>query len=419
MTEQARVLIVDHDPDVRYQVQQLAAQAGLDVCGQAGLGTEAVALAADVRPDAILCGLKEPVVRVQRTIESLSHNLPDVPVIAYSEVGDLEVVRKAMNAGARDFLKAPFKPDEMLVSVTAALDSEERRRLRQAGRGSLGPRGSVITVFGAKGGVGKTTVATNLGVALARHAQQATVLVDADDSFGDTAPTLALMPSGTVTEALRTLDGGDGNDVEKSFSFHASGLAVLPSPESPFEWRGITGDRMQRLVQYLARRFDAVLVDTSATLSEVNVAVLEASSLVLWITTPEYASVRDALHALRAVRSIGLPEDRIRVVLNVASPEIEVRPKVIEEALARQIFWTVPYDRDLRHGAQVGRSLVDDPHPRSPAAVSLQDLALTLNGVSPRSEKSRFLRRFGRGRNGGALKRPRFDLKVVQKEVEA
>lgn len=421
MTNKARVLIIDHDPDARYQVQRLAGQAGFDACGQAGLGTEAVALAKDARPDVILCGLREPVVRVQHTVESLVDNLPEVPVIVYAEHSDLEVVRKAMLAGARDFLKAPFNPQELSGSVTAALDVEERRRLRQSGRGGLGPRGSVVTVFGAKGGVGKTTVAANLAVALARHAQQTTVLVDADDAFGDTAPTLALMPEGTVTEALRSLKGDDGKDngLERYFSYHSSGLAVLSAPESPFEWKGITGDRIQRLLQHLARRFDAVLVDTSGALSDVSLAALEAASLVLWITTPEYASVRDALHALRAVQSLSLPEDRIRVILNVASPEIEVRPAIIEEALARRIFWTVPYDRELRHSAQLGRSLVDDPDPRSPAAGSLRDLALALNGTPPKSSEGGLLRRVSSGPSGGFLGRRRFELKIVKKEVKA
>jgi pilus assembly protein CpaE len=421
MTEKTRVLIIDHDPDTRYQVQQLAGHAGFDVCGQAGLGTEAVALATDARPGVILCGLKEPIVRVQHTIESLADNLPEVPVIVYAEHSDLEVVRKAMLAGARDFLKAPFNPDELLVSVTDTLDSEERRRLRRSGGGGLGPRGSIITVFGAKGGVGKTTVATNLAVALARHAQQTTVLVDADDAFGDTAPTLALLPEGTVTEALRSIDGDDGQDngVEKCFSYHGSGLAVLSAPESPFEWKGITGDQMTQLLRHLARRFDAVLVDTGGTLSEVSLAALEAASLVLWITTPEYTSVRDALHALRAVQDTYLPVDRIRVVLNIASPEVEVRPGIIEEALARDIFWTIPYDRELRASAQLGRSLVDDPDPKSPAASSLRDLARALNGASPESSKGGLLRRVSGARNGGFLRRRRFGLKVVEKEVKA
>jgi pilus assembly protein CpaE len=417
MSEQTRIIVVDHDPDARFRVQGLAVQAGFAVCGQAGLGTEAVALAASERPDAVLCGLREPVARVQQTIESLAHELPSVPVVVYAEESDLGLIRKAMQAGARDFIQAPLRPEELRRSIAAALEVEQRRRSR-AGENGSAAQGSIVTVFGAKGGIGKTTVAANLAVALARHAGQSTVLVDADDTFGDVAPALAVVPRGTVTGALRAIEGGDAEDVKKLLSYHGSGLAVLPGPENPFEWREIGGERLQRLLQHLARQFDVVLVDTGGTLSEVSLATLEAASLILWLTTPEFASVRDALEALDALRRLDLPEDRLRVVLNKVSPEVEVEPSSIEEALGREIFWTVPYDLRMREAAQLGRTLVDEAQPRTPASSSLKDLALALNGMTPKPRRDGLLRRLVHAGNGHGARQERFDLKVVRREVQ-
>ncbi len=412
MAKSPGIFVVDQDLDARFQVQRLITQTGFAVSGQAGLGTEAVAAATEVTPDIILCGLKEPVARVVQTIESLVHTLPETPIIVYSNSGELETIRKAMLAGARDFLEAPFKPEELGRSLTATLEAEERRRLQQAGSAMLGPQGTIITVFGAKGGVGKTTVAANLAVALARRANQATVLVDADDTFGDAAATLALTPERTVTDGLRELDGDDGDGLKKFLSYHDSGLAVLSAPVNPFEWKGITSERLQQLLHRLARQFDVVVVDTASTLSEVTLATLEAASLILWLTTPEYASVRDSHQAFQAIRSLQLPEDRIRVVLNATSPEIEVRPSSIEEALARQIFWTTPYDRLLRRSAQLGQALVDS-HPHSPAAGNLTDLAFVLSGTGapPEPQNGGFLRHLFAGRAVGLLKRERLEVR--------
>jgi pilus assembly protein CpaE len=409
MAKSPGVFVVDQDPDVRFQVQRLIPQTGFAVSGQAGLGTEAVALATETKPDIILCGLKEPVARVVQTIEAIVHSLPETPIIVYSNSGEIETIRKAMLAGARNFLQAPFKPEELKRSLTATLEAEERRYLREAGSAVLAPQGAIITVFGAKGGVGKTTVAVNLAVALARRAGQSTVLVDADDTFGDAAATLALTPERTVTDGLRELDGVDSDGLKKFLSYHESGLAVLPAPDSPFEWKGIAGERLQQLLHRLARQFDAVVVDTGSTLSDASQAALEAASLILWVTTPEYASVRDSLQALQAIRSLRLPDDRIRVVLNVTSPEIEVSPSSIEEALARQFFWTIPYDRLLRRSAQLGQALVD-AHPDSPAAHNLADLALLLSGLPPESRNGSLLGRLFAGGGMGLLKRER--LKV-------
>src|SRR3990172_7398643 len=136
---------------------------------------------------------------------------------------------------------------------------------------------------------------------------------------------------------------------------------------------------MQQLLHRLARQFDVVVVDTGGTLSDVTLGVLESASVVLWLTTPEYASVRDTIQAIHALRSTGLAEDRIRLVLNMTSPELDVRPSSIEDAIGQKIFWTIPYDKLLRRSAQLGQPLVES-NPESAAAENLTELALILSG---------------------------------------
>lgn len=379
MATNPTVLVVDQDPEARFQVGCLVQQAAFDVAGQAGLGTEAVSLATDARPDIILCGMNEPVARAVQTIESLVHALPQTPVIAYAGSAELSLVRKAMLAGARDFLQTPLKPVELERSLIAALESEERRRLGETSGAVLGAAGAIITVSGAKGGVGKTTLATNLAVALVRSGQSA-VLVDADDTFGDAADSLALHGERTVIDALRDFDSERPDTLRPYLTHHENGLAVLAAPSSPFDWRGLQPERLESLLRTLARQYDAVVVDTASTMSDVSIATLSAASVVLWVTTPEYASVHDSLQAFQALRSISRLDDRLRIVLNTASSEIEVRPDSIEQALGAPIFWTVPYDRAVRRFAQAGRSLVETDA-RSAAAAAVIELAEAVGGT--------------------------------------
>ena len=399
MARTPAVLIVDQDPEARFHVKRQLGQVPFEFMGDVGLGVEAVVRAAEARPDIVLCGLREPIARAHQTIESLVHALPQTPLIVYAESADLALVRRAMQAGARDFLRAPFTPDELSRSLAGALETEERRRLRETGAAVAGPHGRLITVFGAKGGVGKTSIATNLAVALTRRAGQSTVLVDLDDTFGDAAAALSVPAEATVTEAVRQLADAGGR--KRGPATHASGLAVLAAPQSPLEWRGVTGDQVRALLRELTREFDAVVVDTASSLGDVSVAALQEAGRVLWVSTPEYASVRDSLQAFQAVRSLGAPQDRIGVVLNHTSSEIEVPPSSIEEALACPIFWSVPYDRRLRHAAQLGEALIDSD-PASPAAASIADLALVLTGAAHAPiEKRRTLRSVLAGRIGG------------------
>ena len=396
------IFIVDPDPDARYQIQQLIPQTGFAVSGQSGLGTEAVAQVTEAGPDIILCGLKEPVARVVQTIESIAYALPETPIIVYADTADLDIIRKAMLAGARNFLESPLQPDQLKRAFSATLESEERRHLRQANNSILGPHGAIITVFGAKGGIGKTTVAANLAVAFVRQAGQSCVLVDADDSFGDAAAALAVTPEQTLIDGLRELDN-EGGDVRSCLSYHNSGLAIASAPEDPLQWRQVKANRFQEMLHRLARQFDVVLVDTAGTLGEVSQAALEAASLVLWLTTPDYASVRDSLQALRAVRSLGLADDRIRFVLNVTSPEFAVNPAAIEDAIGMPLFWTISYDRLLRQSGLLGQAIVD-AHPNSAAARQFSDLSRVLSGLPLEPRKAGLLSRVFASRNGKAEK---------------
>jgi pilus assembly protein CpaE len=392
MPSSPRVVIIDQDPDARFRIQQLVTSLGFSVVAQTGIGTEAVSTVSEANPDIVLCGFAEPVTRVGQTIEAITHATKDVPVLAYAPNRSWELVRQAMLAGARDFLPSPLEPEELKRSLTAALEAGERRRMRDAPGGNLlGPEGAIITVFGAKGGVGKTTVAVNLAIGLVQEAGQKVLLVDADDSFGDSAASLALQAEYSVTDLLR--DGESPESLEKQLTHHKSGLAVAAGPSSPLEWRSATPERLVQLLRRAARLFDVVVVDTGGSFSEIGQAALETASLILWVTSPEYNSVRDSVQALHALRAVRIPEDRIRFVLNLTSWETEATPASVADALGHQLVWIVPHDAQARRAAQLGHPLIEE-HPNSPAGLTFANMARALSGLPPRTKDTKRQRRW-------------------------
>src|SRR3990170_7208308 len=151
MAKVPEVLVVDQDPQARFELKQLVRQAQLGFAGEAGLGTDAVSLASDARPDVIICGMSRPPERSLQTIEALLDVLPETPLIAYGWQADHETMRQAMLAGARDFLVMPIDADRLGGSILSVLESEERKRLRLTGQTTAtGPRGLVVAAFGAK-----------------------------------------------------------------------------------------------------------------------------------------------------------------------------------------------------------------------------------------------------------------------------
>ena len=390
MARVPEIMVVDQDPQARFEIKRLVKGASFTVAGESAFGTEAVSLAAELKPEVIICGMCVPSERSIHTIEALLDSLPETPLIAYGWEDDLDTVRQAMLAGARDFLVMPVDVERLGASILSVLESEERKRLRLAGESqSLGASGLVIAVFSAKGGVGKTTVTTNLGVALSKEMGQSVVLVDADTGFGDIAPMLDLKPERTIMDLLRDVDGVERDALTDYLTLHESGLSVLAAPADSLQWRSVPQEQLRKVIGMLAKRFDIVLIDTAGALSDVGMTTLEESGIVLWITSPDFSSINDSAQGLRALRQLSYPEARIRLMLNDLYVDDGVRPEKIEQALGRELFWLVPYDRRLRHGGQEGRPLVLS-NPKSPGARSIVDLAHVLsgNGVKPKAKAS-------------------------------
>ena len=408
MAKVPEVLVVDQDPQARYEVKQLVRQAQLGFAGEAGFGTDAVSLASDSRPDVIMCGMSRPPERALQTIEALLDVLPETPIIAYSREDQVDVVRKVMLAGARNFLQIPADVGRLVDSVRSVLESEERKRLRLSGQSKgIGPRGLVVAVFGAKGGVGKTTIATNLGLALASRLGQSTVLIDGDNSFGDVAAMLDMRPERSIIDFIREIDNIDRGNVTDHLVRHTSGLWVLPAPRESLLWRSVTPEAFRKAVDLVSRRFDIVLVDTAAILSDLSLSILDEANMVLWVTSTDFSSINNSLLGLEALQQMSYPEQRIRLVLNVNSSDDGVRPARIESVLKRQFFWSIHYDRAIRTGAQVGNPAVL-ANPAGAGARTLIQLAQALTGgtaaEAPRQERGRGL--FRRKQNTSEPQRP-------------
>ena len=377
------VLVVDQDARSRYDVKRLVKASHFSIAGEAGFGTDAVSLAVELEPDVVLLGMHEPVVRSLQTVESLLNALPETPIIVYSSSRDIDLARRAMLAGARDFLTMPANAEEMGKSIVAVLESEERRQMRLRGQtAAWGSQGSVITVFGAKGGVGKTTIAVNLAAALREETGQAVALVDGDNGFGDVSGMLDMTPERTIVDLARDLAKVTRETLPNYLVRHANGLNVLAAPAQTMAWRSVKPEDFRKAIEMLSKSHDIVVIDTAGLLNDITLAALESASLVLWVVTTEYASVRDSLRALEALRSISYPEERIRIMVNDLATRDGVRASTIEEALGHEVFWRVPFDQRVRQGAQMGEPAVLG-HPSAPGARNLTDLARTVVGIRP------------------------------------
>jgi pilus assembly protein CpaE len=360
-------------------MKQVVKASGLSVAAECGYGIEAMTAAGETRPDVIVVACNEPMERPLQTIESLLTMLPDTPVIVYSDSQDIQAVRKVMLAGARDYLPRPVKPETLRESALKSMEAEENRRLRKSGRLEMAPSvGTVITVFGAKGGIGKSTLSTNLAVALARQGSS-TVIVDLDNGFGDVTGMLDIRPERTLADFARDVETAERDDLKRYLSRHEiSGLDVLAAPPI-LQWRTVAVEDVRRCVGLLAKHYDKVVLDTSGTLNEISEMAIDMATMALWVTTTEYASVRDSIEAMRALQTLSFPSERMRIVLNSTTPDDNVRAATVQDVLKRPVFWQIPYDKRIRQGTHLGQPIVVTS-PTSVAARSFVDLATVVSG---------------------------------------
>lgn len=392
MARNPEIVTVDPDLGSRAETKRAAQLGHFSVVGEAGYGVEAVTVAKEHHPDVFLVAMEEPVALALQTIESLADAVPNAPTIVYSSLSDANSVRRAMVAGARDYIVKPLKPEDLGRAVYGVLEQEERKRLRADGQVSEAPaRGTVITVFGAKGGIGKTTISTNLATTLAKITGASVCLLDMDTRFGDVAIMMDVAVEASIADVARHIDEVDRDKIRDFLVKHYSGVSILPAPLHPTEWRNMTPQHIEKIVDLLAQTHDYVVIDTPGTFNELIATTLELASLILLITSMDIASIKDTALALEMLRAAAVPEDKVKLTINHSTAANSLREEDVSRVLEYDVFWRIPHDLSVSSSTQLGQPIVV-AKPYARVSRSIIDLAHTLTGT--RQEKRGFLDRF-------------------------
>jgi pilus assembly protein CpaE len=374
----ARAVIIDQDPEIRGDLRGALTASGFLVAGEAGFGNEAIELVKGIRPEVVMVAAAEPVPRATRMMEAIASAVPQSAVIAYSSLADNRNIRAAMLAGAADYIVTPILQDELASSLQSVLVHRERRRQRLLGEAEEPcTTGRVVTVFGAKGGIGKTTIATNLAVVVAQKTHQSVVLVDLDPRFGDIGVALDISADLSIADLVMPEEEIDRERVESCLYAHESGVKVLAAPLHPTRWRTVQPSHVERILSLLTQTYDCVILDTPGTFNDVVEVALERATDILLVTTPQPTSVKDSLLAIKMMRSGGSNSEKLKLVLNMTSDAIEATPEEIGRALGWRVAWAIPYDPDAAIAAAQG-FLVDMT--QSGAMGVLSEMALVLSG---------------------------------------
>jgi len=396
-----RILVVDQDFETRAELQKGLVRAQFIVAGGVGYGAEALSLASEINPSLVLVGVEDPPARALQTIESLAELLPDAQIVAYSSSTDAEAARRAVVAGARDYLTKPLKIDEVVKALHATLAQQERRRALLSGDPGAGPRsaGMVITVFGAKGGIGKTTLSANLATAFVAMNAGSAVVVDIDTIFGDAALMFDVPVEASLVDVASKVDELDRESLGGSLARHQSGVRVLGTPYEPTDWRDVSPDAVDKIITVLAQTHDFVVLDCPATFTDLVAVALEKATVVLLMTSLDITSIKNTGTALKLLNGGMDNEEKIKLIINHATSTNSLGDGDVSRVLGREVFWSIPHDEELGSSAQLGAPAVAD-RPHSKVSETIMKLAAILAGVEMRCAGGRNGHASGAGRPG-------------------
>jgi pilus assembly protein CpaE len=279
----------------------------------------------------------------------------------------------AMRAGVRDLLDPAADPESIRVLLERALSAAAGRRRAPAGAPAA-ERGRTIVVASPKGGVGKTTLATNIAVALGRIAPMSTVLVDLDAQFGDVASALRLEPQHTLADAVTGAAALDSMVLKTFLSVHHTSIYALCAPADPSQADRITGEDVGRVLDQLAQEFQYVVVDTAPGLGEHALAALERASEAVFLCTMDVPSVRGLREEIDVIDRLGLVSGRRSIAVNLAEKDTGLSIRDIEATIRTPVDVVIPRSRDIAFATNRGVPLLQDTS-RGRGAKALRRLA--------------------------------------------
>ncbi len=341
-------------------------------------------------PDLVVVSLDADQNKALQLIQQLTAEFSGMPILAVSANADGQSILQALRCGAKEFLTAPVVLEELLEAL---------KRIGDTG-GHGGPGGSVngtsnsslvVSIIGARGGVGCTSLGVNLGANMAQEPNFNVALVDLDLALGDADVALDLIPDYTLADVALNIDRLDMTFLRRSLCKHSSGLSLLPHPVQMEEISLIHEDHLQRMIGLLRASYNVLLLDLSKRFTPTDLTAMRMSDAILLVAQLELTSLRNVV---RMMHTFGQDEDlrdKFRIVVNrVGCEEAEISLKKAEETIGQPIFWQVPNDSKALLGARNEGVPLLQHAPRSKAQQSLQGLANMLVGKDgPEQGKSK------------------------------
>jgi pilus assembly protein CpaE len=366
-----KILVLERAPELAEQVAEVVAQvdptAEVVTCNRVGAVNDLIAREGPFT--VLLAGPSLASRSGLRRVATLHEEAPWTSILlAFADRPDASL-REIVQAGADDILRVPIDSDELAISLERSLEIGRLRRVvASTGPAANGSQSSpapatntlarVFTVSSATGGCGKTFLATNFALYLARHTRQRVALVDLDLQFGEVSTALRLRPKYTIYDALNRGDDGEqldfGEHLDEFMIGHEGGFSVLAAPKEPAEADRISPADVTHILEVLRTRYDYVVVDTPSALTEIVLAAFDISEHLFTLATVDLPSVRNLGVFLQTLEKLRIPSENISLILNKAERDVGLDINQIVRLFPQGFKAILPYAREVSRSINIG-----------------------------------------------------------------
>ena len=336
---------------------------------------------AQTKPDVGVLALDADPNKTISLVERLSKENPECVLLVVSGSNDGQLILRAIRAGAREFLTLPLAKEELESALNRV--SIQKYGAAESRRGSC----EVIAVAGATGGVGCTSVASNMGCILASEPGRSVALLDLDLALGDADVFLNVIPDYTLADVVQNVARLDIQLLKKSLTKHASGLYLLPRPVELHDTNAITGDSLRKVIGLLKASFTHLIVDLSKGYSEVDMSVMEVANKVLLVTQLDLPCLRNVVRLMMSFEEIAGLKQKVEIVVNRAGLDSgQISLKKAKETIGREVYALLPNDyRTMVSVRNNGVPLITQA-PKAPITIALREMVAKLTGENEAPE---------------------------------
>ena len=340
MSNVLRLAIVDPDDSSRESLKSMLM--GMDMIwleAEASRYEFFADVVAQTNPDIGVVAIDSNPDSALQLVTRLSENSPECAVLVVSSSNDGNLILKSMRAGAKEFLPLPVRLEDLL----AALGRISERRF---GKGDSKPRGcQVLAVAGSTGGVGSTSIAVNLGCALAHDERNSVVLVDLDLSLGDADVFLDTIPDYTLVDVAQNVTRLDFALLKRSLTKHSSGLFLLPRPVQLEDTSLVSPDDLQRVIGLLKATFTHLVFDLSKSYNPIDQIALQAANDILLVTQLDLPCLRNVVRLLASFTQMDGMAEKVKIVVNrLGLDSGHITLKKAKDTIGREVYWQLPND---------------------------------------------------------------------------